>query len=202
MSERDIAEAIFGANGERMEWAINLPHLHNGMIANAYAAYEGVRHESWGEMMDLAQAIQRDEGWAYVYIIKGTHGGVERMKIGKANDMHDRLKLFNVKIPFDIETVASFYVPGALQLERMMHVMMDGKRISGEWFDLSESDLKKLKLVGLGAELKGWAMVMDRIVSAYRESNSLPDADYIAYLELLLAMNNIPFQRNGTLNHD
>lgn len=198
----DISAIVFGVNGEKVESALSLPFVGKGATWDAINAYLGHETHEWGDLLTLVEGIQREEGWGYVYVIKGTHSGVERMKIGKANDLQDRLKMFNVKIPFDIETVAAFYVPQPLRIERSLHVMMGDARLSGEWFDLTPSQLQKVKLAGFAAEQDGWSGCWERVAAAYRENKRMPDAEYIEYLELLLAMSNIPFQRNGAIGNE
>lgn len=202
MDPDKIIKTVFGEHGERIDFALAVPCKSQGFIWDAISAYEGVREDWWETILYLIMRLQKSEGWGYVYVIKGTHKGVERMKIGKANDIADRLKLFNVKIPFDIETVAAFFVPQAIVVERAMHVLMSEYRLSGEWFDISPSNLKKIKLTGLKYESQGWAACIERIINAHREHKTMPDSDYIDYLELLLAMNNIPFQRNGAISNE
>lgn len=197
MNSVDILSEVFGKDLEKIELALGMPFIANGITWDMIQSHPKAGSRDWAEILDLVRLIQKDEGWGYVYVIKGTHGGVERMKIGKANDLNDRLRLFSVKIPFDIETVAAFYVPEPLKTEREMHVMMSHARLSGEWFDLNAARLMKLKLAGFDAEQAGWAACAERIIAAYHNNRRMPDADYIEYLELLLAMNNIAFQRSG-----
>lgn len=202
VSTPDILGAVFGKNGERLDEMLQLPFVGRGLTWDAIGRYAGDKGEGWDDALSLVGAIQKDEQWGYVYLIRGTHQGVERMKIGKANDLSDRLKLFAVKLPFDIETVSAFYVPQPLRTERELHVLMSSTRVSGEWFDLDAVGVRKVQLVGFAAEAKGWAACFERMVAAHAENVAMPDAEYIEYLELLLAMNQIPFRRSKAINYE
>ena len=79
----------------------------------------------------------------YVYILAGTHKGKTRYKIGKAKNVTDRVRLFNVKIPFDIDLLFTFCVKDALALESKMHKAFRKNRLSGEWFNLYVDDMIK-----------------------------------------------------------
>lgn len=200
MGAIDILGTVFGKNGEHIGRAIEAPCTERGLIWSAIDEHQDKPPE-WDELLWIAEAIQKEEKWGYVYVIRGTHGGVERMKIGKANDLSDRLRLFAVKLPFDIETVSAFYVPEPLRTERELHLRMSEYRVSGEWFDLDAARLKQVQWAGFAAESEGWAACLERVAAEYDKSKRLPDSEYIEYLEALLAMNQITFQRSGVPKH-
>jgi hypothetical protein len=139
--------------------------------------------------------IARDNRFGYVYIIEGTHEGVTKHKIGKANNLRDRVSTFNVKLPFDIRVVASFYVLNAREFEGELHTFMKAKRIAGEWFDLTPDDIRRLCLLGVSREARDLSRSMDKILDAVNRKRLMPDAEYIEYLESLLVIRNIPFSR-------
>lgn len=195
MNPVDVLAEVFGASGEHAEARVQAPFAGRGVTWDAIAAHQGAKPAEWAEVLALLEAIQKDEGWGYVYVIRGTHQGVERMKIGKSNNLADRLRLFSVKLPFDIQTVSAFFVPQPLRLERELHLLMKDRRISGEWFSLDAAALRKVQWAGFSAESAGWAGCFERIVTARESAQAMPDAEYIEYLEALLAMNQIPFQR-------
>jgi hypothetical protein len=201
MEAVDVLSVVFGSNGEHVQAAIDAPSTERGLIWSAIDAYKEKPPE-WAETLRIAELIQKEEKWGYVYVIRGTHGGIERMKIGKANDLSDRLRLFAVKLPFDIETVSAFYVPEPLRTERALHLMMSDCRVSGEWFDLDAARLKKVQWAGFAAEADAWAACFERVASEYEKSRQLPSAEYIEYLEALLAMNQITFHRCGVIKND
>lgn len=139
--------------------------------------------------------MTRESRFGYVYIIEGTHEGITKHKIGKANNLRDRVATFNVKLPFDIRVVASFYVQNAREFEGELHAFMKAKRIAGEWFDLTPEDLRKLCFLGVSREARDLSRIMDRTLDLVTQKRLMPDAEYIEYLEALLVIRNIPFSR-------
>lgn len=137
------------------------------------------------------------EKFNYVYIIQGTHKGVSRYKIGKANDIKDRLSRFEVKIPFDISLICSFRVKDALSFESELHRLLSEKRLSGEWFDLDTEDFKTIFKLGIKKEVKDYFKSIDRLSAEYKaklkKERWCSDKEYIRYLESVLVFNNIKF---------
>lgn len=141
------------------------------------------------------EAVKRK--FNYVYLISGTHKGVTRYKIGKANDVEDRIKRFEVKIPFDIDIICSFLVKDAIQYESYLHKTFAEKRLSGGWFDLSNEDIRKIIKMGIKKEHEDAInAISDNIEELNKKRRSLhykDDKTYISYLESLLVFNNIDF---------
>lgn len=144
-------------------------------------------------LMDGLSASGRNAGFGFVYVFKGTHGGVSRYKIGKANRIADRRKVFEVKLPFDIDLVAAFRVADPLRLERDAHRLFADCRVGGEWFDLSPEGLDRLVRLGVARELADMADCIEAWAAESMAQNTLSDADYIAYLEAMLVMHGIAF---------
>lgn len=137
------------------------------------------------------------EKFNYVYIIEGTHKGVSRYKIGKANDIKDRISRFEVKIPFDIKLICSFRVKDAISFESELHRVFAEKRLSGEWFDLNTKDFKKIFELGINKEVKDYFKSLDRLSAEYKvklkKERWCSDREYIRYLESVLVFNNVKF---------
>lgn len=130
----------------------------------------------------------------YVYIIAGTHKGETKYKIGKANVLKDRIKRFDVKIPFDIDLLFSFRVKDALSLEGELHNKFKEKRLSGEWFDLSKDDMMKILKISMLREVNDYYKQVDEDVKEYKKSKWMKDKEYIKYLESMLVFNKIHFE--------
>jgi hypothetical protein len=137
----------------------------------------------------------------YVYIFKGTHQNKVRFKIGKAQNIADRRKIFNVKLPFDIDLVASFRVKNPLVLESYLHKQFSYFRVGGEWFDLPDYAFSAVCSYGIKQECDD---VLKELLAANQEAKNeslVNKEDYIQYLESLLVMNGVEFSRevcNGT----
>lgn len=82
----------------------------------------------------------------YVYLIKASTG---HRKIGRTVNPQNRMKTFNIKLPFEVEYEHLIKTNDMLMLESQLHNKFSEKRINGEWFDLDGSDVEYIKsLVG------------------------------------------------------
>ena len=136
-------------------------------------------------------------GFNYVYLISGTHNGITRYKIGKANNVDDRVKMFNIKVPFDIDLIRTFKVKDALSFESKLHKEYHHKRLSGEWFDLSEKDIMEISTIGMKKESEDIMLLTKeniiKIENEKRKNLYSNDKQYISYLESILVFQNIDF---------
>lgn len=76
----------------------------------------------------------------YVYILRALHDPTI-FKIGRTNNPDNRLRTFNVKLPFDVEYLCVLKTDDMYVLEYQLHLKFADKRLSGEWFSLSANDL-------------------------------------------------------------
>ncbi|MCR6096897.1 GIY-YIG nuclease family protein [Salipaludibacillus agaradhaerens] len=79
----------------------------------------------------------------YVYLIKEFHSNT--YKIGKAVNVENRLKIFNVKLPFKWELIHTIKCKDYHRAETKAHNIFSTKRVNGEWFDLSDGDVEEIK---------------------------------------------------------
>ena len=86
----------------------------------------------------------------YVYFISSPYG----IKIGCTYRLDQRLKTFEVKLPFKVELHSFIECPNHSKLESTLHNLLSHKRINGEWFDLSESDFTEIDLLISNMKLK------------------------------------------------
>jgi hypothetical protein len=92
-------------------------------------------------VVDIAE-IGKLKNRGYVYLIKSPTGAY---KIGKTKNPKDRMRMFHIKVPFEIEIEHLVEVEDMQKLERGLHTMFRTKRINGEWFNLSEDDVQYIK---------------------------------------------------------
>lgn len=149
------------------------------------------------EEVEFFDFVSRKENlnFEYVYIFKGAYKGVTRYKIGKAQDITDRKKIFSVKLPFDIELAASFRVKDALKLESEMHKTFKAFRAGGEWFDLNQMTFDAVCQTGMAKEAADLGAFFREAANQLKKQNEMNDQDYIDHLESLLVMNGISFSR-------
>jgi hypothetical protein len=81
---------------------------------------------------------------AYVYVIEAI--GLGRFKIGRTIDFTDRFPAYRTECPVECRPVIAAVVPASEVdwIERALHGWFDAKRIKGEWFLLTETDLANL----------------------------------------------------------
>lgn len=83
-------------------------------------------------------------GSGYVYFVK--EKGTGKVKIGKALNPYQRIaRGFGVKIPYELEVLYLIRSHNDLKTERMFHKLYQRKRVNGEWFDLSNHDLERIR---------------------------------------------------------
>jgi hypothetical protein len=92
-------------------------------------------------------------GSGFIYVIY--MDGPDRFyKIGMAKTLAERLKAHQCSSPYEIRVACAYYVPNMRVEERMLHDMFSGKAVRGEWFALSEEDLRQIagrSLLGVAA---------------------------------------------------
>jgi hypothetical protein len=88
----------------------------------------------------------------YVYVIRSRYG----YKIGKTVNIRERTRLFAVKLPFPISMEYCARFDDYTAAERQFHRTFAGKRLEGEWFDLDEADLARIRTQGQAVALDGF----------------------------------------------
>ncbi len=78
----------------------------------------------------------------YVYLMKGANG---TYKIGRSKNPIDRMKMFGVHLPFEIEPVCIIKSEDHVSLEKELHAMFADFRVNGEWFKLADDDVEYIK---------------------------------------------------------
>jgi hypothetical protein len=79
----------------------------------------------------------------YVYLIQGLN--TPYYKIGKTNNLEDRITIFNVKLPMLIEFICVIKAANRHKTESFLHQRFADKRIDGEWFNLGVDDVEYIK---------------------------------------------------------
>lgn len=76
----------------------------------------------------------------YVYLIVCN----ECVKIGVSNYPKIRTKHLGTKIPFSVNEVRMFNITNKYDIEKKLHEKYAPKRMNGEWFNLSNSELEEV----------------------------------------------------------
>lgn len=78
----------------------------------------------------------------YVYILKSPTGAY---KIGRTSDPDNRLKTFEVRLPFEVEYEHLIKTDDMYELESVLHTCFKDVCINREWFRLTETEVQLLK---------------------------------------------------------
>ena len=77
-----------------------------------------------------------------VYLIGAPNGLV---KIGIANDVQARFRDINNMSPIELHIIHSFSSDDSPEIEKELHGHFGGKRVKGEWFNLTQDDIIWIK---------------------------------------------------------
>ena len=135
-------------NGQGQQYWVNRPYFtfakavaERYRLAERFAALFPT-----SQIPPTGNTDQNTVSGGYVYLIKSEYG----YKIGKTKNMKQRTQLFGVKLPFSIEIAGYGWFDNYSAAEAEYHRRYAHKRLDGEWFKLSESDV-----LTISRELKG-----------------------------------------------
>lgn len=77
----------------------------------------------------------------FVYLIREPFG---RVKIGKAVNYKARLNQLNTSAPYGLELITALATNDMTSLESELHSRYAGKRVRGEWFELTDIDVAQI----------------------------------------------------------
>ena len=90
------------------------------------------------ELLSLEKRLSN----GYIYIIKCI--GQNIVKIGRSINPHSRLQGIKVACPFDVELIFTAQCSNYREVEQYLHKKLSDKHMRGEWFKVSDSDLKDI----------------------------------------------------------
>jgi len=79
-----------------------------------------------------------------VYLIQSDRG---YYKIGMTKNIDDRMATFHVKLPFEPDLIHVIECEDRRAMEKSLHIKFAAKRINGEWFDLTGTDVAFIKSI-------------------------------------------------------
>lgn len=113
--------------------------------------YNGV-NEEYIEEHNKERAVQletpityepkKNEKEGVVYFLRADNG---LTKIGETKDLETRLKAISGSLLNETELLLYIESEDVRKLEEMFHEQFKDKRVKGEWFDLSDSDIWNVK---------------------------------------------------------
>jgi hypothetical protein len=69
-------------------------------------------------------------------------------KIGRTTNLQKRLHNFGVKLPFEVWLAMSIRCLDHVWAEKYLHAVFGKKRVNGEWFTLSDIDIRIVSFLG------------------------------------------------------
>lgn len=78
----------------------------------------------------------------FIYVLRS--GNTNRFKIGQSKDFPGRLASLQTGNPETLSLVFFFPVVDVFAKEQELHKRYEAKKITGEWFELSEADINNL----------------------------------------------------------
>jgi len=88
--------------------------------------------------------VETKEKKGFVYVIKCN----DFYKIGRTNNVQKRLSGMQTGNPYELELILSIKTNSPFTLETSLHTKFKDKLIRGEWFKLSDKDLKIICKIG------------------------------------------------------
>lgn len=113
-------------------------YLTNGVFISAmiYCGYP-YRIDGPNAIFNVNVVQKHEHPKGGVYIVRCSASGL--FKIGTSKNIQKRISQLQTSSPGTLDTIA--IIPCEKSLEKKLHSMFSSRRVRGEWFDLSESDL-------------------------------------------------------------
>ncbi|WP_273854002.1 GIY-YIG nuclease family protein [Guptibacillus spartinae] len=102
------------------------------------------------ESKKITGLLKRKEA-GFVYFLREHLCG--SIKIGYSRNLDQRLIRFGVTLPFDVELAHAIYSQNVQTTEKLLHKYFEGKRLNGEWFQLSEEELNEIRRMNFPEEI-------------------------------------------------
>ncbi|HDR9289730.1 TPA: GIY-YIG nuclease family protein [Burkholderia multivorans] len=77
-----------------------------------------------------------------IYVLKSAYG----YKVGRTRNVPARMRAFGVHLPIVYTIPLCAWFEDCHEAERRYHNMFASKRINGEWFDLTDRDVEKIRM--------------------------------------------------------
>ena len=131
MSALDIGQAVLAL----LPIAVNhLEEDRREMAEQQDSAY-------YSPSTSIPQRTRRQHKAGFVYLLKGD----DCYKIGRTKELDKRIDQLSTKLPFEVELIHTIKTDDMTGLEAQLHERFADGRINGEWFDLSEQDVKLIQ---------------------------------------------------------
>ena len=116
----------------------------------SWLIYSNGTHFLTNDLDDLLEkydkVVNYNPSLGFVYVLK--EKGKSRYKIGHTKTLSKRINFFKIQIPFDFKILVAYGCEQYREFEKTVHrfLKQENKHIVGEWFDLENNDLNRLKI--------------------------------------------------------
>jgi hypothetical protein len=86
--------------------------------------------------------LSESANYGFVYLACSSTG---HYKIGRSKSPHERVKHFDVQMPVEVKMLHFIETDDAPYLEEKLHTHYEHLNFKGEWFNLTDEDVEKLK---------------------------------------------------------
>jgi len=90
--------------------------------------------------------LHHAQGDGMIYFIRALSGELEGLtKVGYTRDMKGRMASLYQELKIEMKVIHYIATSDVVTLEQTLHNIFKAKRVTGEWFDLSEEDIELTK---------------------------------------------------------
>ena len=105
--------------------------------------YTLVSNEEYQLMKDRQQKNKENRRKGHVYFLKNPSNGL--IKIGRSSQIETRINQLSIELKQPLELIKKIPKEDTHIAERELHELYADYRVHGEWFDLPESEIQKIK---------------------------------------------------------
>ena len=149
LTASDIEEAGMLGAARIVEWIKNESESFFVLIEKEIDKFVNESGVAWTEDLRVRQEPTptqpvKQPGVVYLLVARSmrTDNGGRIYKIGRTNNLNARLDQLAVVPPFETELVHSILTNDSRGAEQFFHTRFAGKRLLGEWFELSDEDVQ------------------------------------------------------------
>lgn len=136
----------------RMNQVIN--EIHQSLLEGEVEVGIAERHDELLILRELTAhthaelrsryVVNRDQN-GFIYVLRAQAG--DFCKIGKTTSLSKRIAQLKIQLPFPVSVHAAYQIAQPARVESVLHEQFSDKRLNGEWFRLTESDLSRLSMM-------------------------------------------------------
>lgn len=132
----------------------------------------------WSGEVVSENDVEENDRSGYIYLARMSNDDGYLYKIGRSKNAEERVKVFDVQMPVDVDLVNHFPVDDAAQVEKELHDFHDPWHVEGEWFDPPGNYLVMLKHA-VGYEDGGIQLPddEDKLMAYYEDLRTIPPGE-------------------------